>query len=52
LKKHFQKAKFSFVAITTTHRQTSDGILFDIYEVTEIITPENAAGHFMHTKFF
>ena len=31
---------------------TSDGILFDMYEVMDIITPFDAAGYFMHAGYF
>ena len=30
----------------------SDGILFDMYEITEIITPEDPVGYFMHAGYF
>jgi len=31
---------------------TDDGILFDMYEVLEIITPEDAEGYFVHAGYF
>ena len=30
----------------------SDGILFDMYEVMDIITPEDADGYFLHAGYF
>lgn len=29
-----------------------DGILFDMYEVIDIITPEDADGYFLHAGYF
>src|SRR5882762_5837499 len=29
-----------------------DGILFDMYEVMEVITPEDADGYFIHAGYF
>lgn len=29
-----------------------DGMLYDLYEVTEIITPYDAAGYFGHSGYF
>ena len=29
-----------------------DRILFDMYEITETITPEDEAGYFMHADYF
>ena len=31
---------------------TDDGIIFDMYEVMEIITPEDASGYFRHAGYF
>jgi transposase len=31
---------------------TGDGILFDMYEITDIITAKDAAGYFMHSGYF
>lgn len=31
---------------------TGDGILFDMYEVVDIITAEDAAGYFIHAGYF
>jgi transposase len=31
---------------------TGDGILFDMYEVMDIIAAEDAAGYFMHAAYF
>ena len=33
-------------------QMTGDGILFDMYEITEIITLKDAAGYFMHAGYF
>jgi len=46
-----------FQPIVRRHRTyysqtTGDGILFDMYEITEIITPEDAVGYFMHAGYF
>jgi hypothetical protein len=31
---------------------TGDGIMFDMYEVLEIITPDDAHGYFIHAGYF
>ena len=31
---------------------TSDGIMFDMYEIVDIITPDDEAGYFIHTGYF
>jgi len=31
---------------------TGDGILFDMYEIMDIITADDAAGYFMHSGYF
>ncbi len=29
-----------------------DGILYDMYEIMDIITPEDASGYFIHAGYF
>jgi transposase len=49
----FSKLKAFLRRHRTYYSQTiGDGILFDMYEITEIITPEDAAGYFMHAGYF
>jgi transposase len=49
----FSKIKAFIRRHCTYYSQTTgDGILFDMYEITEIITPEDAAGYFMHAGYF
>jgi uncharacterized protein YbgA (DUF1722 family) len=31
---------------------TRDGIIFDMYEVMEIVTPDDAHGYFVHAGYF
>jgi hypothetical protein len=33
-------------------KTTGDGILFDMYEIVDIITSEVAAGYFIHSGYF
>jgi len=44
--KHFLHHNHDYYSQTT-----GDGILFDMYEVMDIITPINAAGYFWHTGY-
>jgi transposase len=49
----FSKIKAFIRRHRTYYSQTTgDGILFDMYEITVIITPEDAAGYFMHAGYF
>jgi hypothetical protein len=49
----FSKIKAFLCQNCTYYSQTiGDGILFDMYKITEIITPEDAAGYFMHVGYF
>jgi transposase len=49
----FSKIKASLRGYCTYYSQTiGDDILFDMYEITEIIIPEDAAGYFMHAGYF
>jgi transposase len=34
------------------NQTTGDGILFDMYEITDIITLEDADGYFIHSGYF
>ena len=45
--KHFLRRHQDYYLATT-----DDGILFDMYEIFEIITPEDAAGYFMNAGYF
>lgn len=44
--KHFLRRHCDYYSQTT-----GDGILFDMFEVTEIITPTDAAGYFWHAGY-
>lgn len=44
--KHFLRRHRDYYSQTT-----GDGILFDMYEVTQIITPTDAAGYFWHAGY-
>lgn len=43
--KHFLRRHQDYYLATT-----DDGILYDMYEVMDIITPEDAAGYYGHAK--
>ena len=45
--KHFVRCHNDYYSTTT-----NDGILFDMYEVMDIITPEDADGYFIHGGYF
>jgi transposase len=45
--KHFLRRHQDYYLATT-----DDGILFDMYEVMEIITPEDAEGYYRHAGYF
>jgi transposase len=45
--KHWLRRHQDYYCVTT-----DDGILFDMYEVLEIITPEDAEGYFVHAGYF
>jgi hypothetical protein len=45
--KHFLRHHQDYYLATT-----DDGILYDMYEVMDIITPRNAAGYYAHTGYF
>ena len=45
--KHWLRHHLDYYCATT-----DDGILFDMYEVLEIITPEDAEGYFVHAGYF
>jgi transposase len=45
--KHFIRRHNTYYNMTT-----GDGILFDMYEVLDIITPEDADGYFIHAGYF
>jgi len=45
--KHFLRRHQDYYLATT-----DDGIIFDMYEVMEIITPEDASGYFGHAGYF
>jgi transposase len=45
--KHFLRRHRDYYSQTT-----GDGILFDMYEVMDIITTNDAAGYFMHAGYF
>jgi hypothetical protein len=45
--KHFLRQHRDYYCQTTV-----DGILFDMYEVMDIITTNDAAGYFMHAGYF
>jgi len=48
----FLKIKHFIRHHNTYNSTTGDGILFDMYEVTDIITPDNADGYFIHAGYF
>ena len=49
----FSKVKAFLRRHRDYYKQTiGDGILFDMYEVMEIITPEDAVSYFMHAGYF
>jgi transposase len=35
-----------------TEGEAGDGMIYDMYEVLEIITPEDAEGYFIHAGYF
>ena len=45
--KHFLQRYQNYYLATV-----DDGIIFDMYEVMDIITPEDAAGYFGHDGYF
>jgi|ERR1700690_1726880 transposase len=45
--KHFLRRHQDYYSATT-----GDGILFDMYEVLDVITSEDAAGYFAHAGYF
>jgi hypothetical protein len=45
--KHFLRRHQDYYLATT-----DDGILYDMYEVMDIITPEDAAGYYGHAGYF
>jgi transposase len=45
--KHFLRRHHSYYSETT-----GNGIIFDMYEVLDIITPEDAEGYFIHAGYF
>lgn len=45
--KHFLRQHQDYYLATT-----DDGILYDMYEVMDIITPEDAAGYYGHAGYF
>ena len=49
----FSKIKHFICRHNTYYNLTiGDGILFDMYEVMDIITPEDADGYFLHAGYF
>lgn len=45
--KHFLRRHHEYYSATE-----GDGILYDMYEIGEIITPDDAHGYFMHAVYF
>ena len=45
--KHFIRRHNNYYNLTI-----GDGILFDMYEVMDIITPEDVDGYFLHAGYF
>jgi hypothetical protein len=45
--KHFIHHNYFYYAVTE-----GDGIIFDMLEVTDIVTPTDAAGYFTHGGYF
>ena len=35
-----------------TEGEAGNGMIYDMYEVLEIITPEDAEGYFIHARYF
>jgi hypothetical protein len=53
IKEAFSKIKAFLCQHHTYYSQTmGDGILFDMYEITDIITVKDAAGYFMLSGYF
>ncbi|KIK82232.1 hypothetical protein PAXRUDRAFT_154207, partial [Paxillus rubicundulus Ve08.2h10] len=45
--KHFLRCHQEYYAATR-----GDGIMYDMYEILEIITPDDACGYFIHAGYF
>jgi len=45
--KHYLRRHHDYYLATT-----GDGILYDMYEIMDIITPEDAEGYYMHAGYF
>ena len=48
--KHFLQCHQDYYLLT--EREARDGMIYDMYEVLEIITPEDAEGYFIHAGYF
>jgi transposase len=48
----FSKIKHFIRHYNAYYNLTIDGIVFDMYKIMDIITPEDANGYFLHTGYF
>ena len=50
--KHFLRWNQDYYYTDVDGGDEGDGMLYDMLEILDIITPEDAEGHFMHARYF